>query len=62
MNFNTAQERLGDFYFSDKPIQALTRLMNTNPKLVDTSEHSELFIPPLLHDAVSEILQREPFF
>jgi hypothetical protein len=62
MDLNTAQERLSDFYLSGRPLDALTGLMNTRPKLVDTSEHSELLIAPPLQEAVSEILRREPPF
>ena len=62
MDLNNAIERLSDFYFSGQPIDALRRLMNTSPNLVDTSEHAELLITPQLHEAVAEILRREPPF
>jgi hypothetical protein len=60
IDLNKAQERLSDYYFSGRPLDALTGLMNTNPKLVDTSDRSEVFIPPPLQEAVSEIIRREP--
>jgi hypothetical protein len=60
MDLNTAQGRLGDFYFSGEPIDALRRLLNTSPKLVEISEHAEVLIAPTLQEAVSEILRREP--
>lgn len=62
MDFNTAQDRVGDFYFSGKPIEALGPLMNTKPQLVDLSDRSEILIPDAIQDAVAEVLRREPPF
>jgi hypothetical protein len=62
MHFNTAQGRINEFFFLGTPLEALTALMNTSPKLLETSEHCEISIPDSIQDAVSEVLKREPPF
>jgi hypothetical protein len=60
IEFPRLVERLGDFYFSGKPQDALNRLMN-NTKLVETSvSDMKVSIRPLLEHAVGEVLHREP--
>jgi len=61
MDWNTARERIGEFYFPGTPMDALGTLMRTNPKLLDTSG-PDILIPDSVQDAVSEVLRREPPF